>query len=238
MAYTNVYDTTFPPDTQAAKLGAKDIRDASLNIMQRVASFGAGLLANRPTPEVNSATANWTGVTYFATDTAQLFRWNGTGWDVVSSSGGSTARFTDTTGFTYVAPVADQPGNTISIPFGLLMVGSVLSFDTVILASGSSTDAAFTELLLGGSVIRNSPNGAVGGIGYHGTLTFLTNTAFRVTVHEVYNDGTPTAADFIIDGVCPDITTNPFVLATDLKTGIGVNAGTYIFAFLSALVNK
>lgn len=80
MPYTNVWDDTVPLDTQAANQGAADFRQTKLDIMQRVASFGAGTLANRPTPESTSVSANWTGVMYWATDTAQVFNWNGTAW--------------------------------------------------------------------------------------------------------------------------------------------------------------
>ena len=86
MAYTDVWDVTTPLDTQAANQGAVDFRATKLDIMQRVASFGAGLLAARPTPETTGATADWTGVTYLATDTKQLFRWSGAAWVDISSS--------------------------------------------------------------------------------------------------------------------------------------------------------
>ena len=86
MAYTDVWDVTAPLDTQAANQGAADFRATKLDIMQRVASFGAGLLANRPTPEVTSGTANWTGVMYWATDTKQVFMWTGAAWVDISAS--------------------------------------------------------------------------------------------------------------------------------------------------------
>lgn len=84
--YTDVWDVTAPLDTQAANQGAADFRATKLDVMQRIASFGAGLLASRPTPETTSGTADWTGVMYWATDTHQVFRWNGTAWIDISSS--------------------------------------------------------------------------------------------------------------------------------------------------------
>ena len=86
MAYTDVWDVTAPLDSQAASQGAADFRATKLDVMQRVASFGAGLLAARPTPETTGATADWTGVMYWATDTQQTFRWNGSSWDDITSS--------------------------------------------------------------------------------------------------------------------------------------------------------
>ena len=86
MAYMDVWDVTAPLDTQTANQGAADFRATKLDIMQRVASFGAGLLANRPTPEVTGVTANWTGVMYWATDTQQVFMWTGAAWTDISAS--------------------------------------------------------------------------------------------------------------------------------------------------------
>jgi hypothetical protein len=80
MAYTDVWDVTAPLDTQAANQGAVDFRATKLDVMQRIASFGAGLLANRPTPETTGATADWTGVMYWATDFVQVFQWAGSAW--------------------------------------------------------------------------------------------------------------------------------------------------------------
>jgi len=95
MAYTNVWDVTAPLNTQPANQGAVDFRATKLDVMQRIASFGAGLLANRPTPEVTSGTADWTGVMYWATDTKQAFRWSGAAWVDISANvagGGSGSR--------------------------------------------------------------------------------------------------------------------------------------------------
>ena len=86
MAYTNVWDDSAPLDTQAANQGAADFRALKLDVMQRIASFGAGLLAARPTPETTSGVADWTGVMYWATDTHQVFRWSGTTWVDITAS--------------------------------------------------------------------------------------------------------------------------------------------------------
>lgn len=91
MAYTNVWTTAAPLDTQAANQGAVDFRATKLDVMQRIASFGAGLLAARPTPEVTSANADWTGVMYWATDTRQTFRWSGAAWVDISTNVGGRA---------------------------------------------------------------------------------------------------------------------------------------------------
>jgi hypothetical protein len=112
MAYTNVWTTGAPLDTQAANQGAVDFRATKLDVMQRISSFGAGLLANRPTPEATSGTADWTGVMYWATDTSQVFRWNGTSWDDISldiPSGNGIATALATTGAPVNVSLAAPP---------------------------------------------------------------------------------------------------------------------------------
>ena len=81
MAFTNVWDVTQPPDTQAANLLGLDIRNFKTDIMQRVSAL-AGTLANRPAPE--TVNADWTGLIYFAVDTFQLFQWDGAAWQDMS----------------------------------------------------------------------------------------------------------------------------------------------------------
>ena len=135
MAYTDVWDVTAPLDTQAANQGAADFRATKLDIMQRVASFGAGLAANRPTPETSSATADWTGVMYWATDTKKVYRWNGSSWDDISTdipSGGSG--ITKATNFTLANitnPVTNAVYNVATLP-------ATLAVGTVIKARGSA----------------------------------------------------------------------------------------------------
>jgi hypothetical protein len=85
--FTNAWDTTFPPDTQLANLLGQDLRNVRTDVMQRL-SLLSGTLANRPTPE--TVNASWGGsgygLTYFATDTLQLFQWNGAAWIQLTQS--------------------------------------------------------------------------------------------------------------------------------------------------------
>jgi hypothetical protein len=90
--FDHAWDLTQPPDTQLANLLGQDIRNLKDDVMQRM-SLLSGTLANRPAPETVNAT--WGGVgyglLYFATDTGQIFQWNGGGWvDVTSSFAKST----------------------------------------------------------------------------------------------------------------------------------------------------
>src|SRR6266403_2044854 len=88
-AFTNAWDVTFPPDTQLANLLGQDLRNFRTDVMQRL-SLLSGTLANRPTPEILNATWGGAGfgLLYFATDTSQIFQWNGAAWvDVTSAIG-------------------------------------------------------------------------------------------------------------------------------------------------------
>lgn len=95
--------------------------------MQRVASFGAGLFADRPTPETTSANADWTGVMYWTTDTQQVFRWNGSAWVDITAVLPISGTFSNrifSSGASITAP-ADTNLNTIyssgsALPAGIL----------------------------------------------------------------------------------------------------------------------
>lgn len=80
---TNVFDNTFPPDTQAANQLGLDIRNFKLDIQERMALI-SGLFANRWNPGADVQPAKWTGLLYFATDTNQLFQWTGAAWAQLS----------------------------------------------------------------------------------------------------------------------------------------------------------
>src|SRR6266403_3416093 len=85
--FTNVYDITFPPDTQLANLLGQDLRNLRVDLMQRM-SLISGILVNRPTPEIVNATWGGAGygLLYFSTDTSQVFQWSGVAWVDVTAS--------------------------------------------------------------------------------------------------------------------------------------------------------
>lgn len=137
MAYTNTWTTAAPLDTQAANQGAVDFRATKLDVMQRISSFGAGLLASRPTPEATSGTADWTGVMYWATDTKQTFRWNGASWDDISSNIATNSHFSDATQGNILNPGGVVAVNTVTVP-GNFNTGSVVR----LLVNGEITPSA------------------------------------------------------------------------------------------------
>ena len=83
-AFTNAWDETAPPDTQAANLLGQDLRNLKTDIRQRMALL-SGTLVNRPTPDATFGGASY-GVLYFATDTNQVFQWNGAAWTDISAT--------------------------------------------------------------------------------------------------------------------------------------------------------
>ena len=167
MAYTNVWTTAAPLDTQAANQGAVDFRATKLDVMQRIASFGAGLLAARPTPEATSGTADWTGVMYWSTDTNQAFRWNGSSWDDISSNlpivSGSVQRYSNIVPNTITDTGSGAVGMTVTLPANALAISGLFQiFGRVFIPSFSTTPPATTpmsriSIFIGGVVIVQYP---------------------------------------------------------------------------------
>lgn len=116
MAFSRQWDENYPPDTQPANLLGQDIRNFKTDIKERVAAFG-GNFADRPA--VGDMITDWgryggNGVMYFATDTGQIFRWNGTAWtDYTTAFNATAAASLKTTGANVdvasaIPPVAGQ----------------------------------------------------------------------------------------------------------------------------------
>ena len=124
--FTNVWDTTFPPDTQAANLLGQDLRNFRTDVMQRM-SLLSGTFANRPTPEIVNAT--WGGVgyglLYFSTDTGQIFQWNGGAWVDISQNFES-AFFKDNTDHIHTGTVTEDVIYTNVINGGQLGTNGVI----------------------------------------------------------------------------------------------------------------
>ena len=162
MAYTDVWDVTAPLDSQAAAQGAADFRATKLDVMQRIASFGAGLFVNRPTPETTGATADWTGVMYWATDTKQVFRWNGAAWVDISTStpSGSSVHFSDLTLGNLVNPGGASSINTVTVP-GSFAAGTVAKIQVsgaVLFSAGGgqlTVNVNGTQAIPGGVTVLN-----------------------------------------------------------------------------------
>jgi hypothetical protein len=120
--FTDVWDTTQPPDTQPANQLGLDIRNLKTDIMQRM-SLLSGLLSNRPTPETVNATwgGSGFGLIYIATDTNQIYQWNGSSW-VTIASGLTIKNFVDSTLHT----PSSGDLSSVTIPGGTIGLGSII----------------------------------------------------------------------------------------------------------------
>lgn len=86
MAFTNTWDTTFPPDTQLANLLGQDIRNGvKVDVQQRMAAI-SGLDAAKPNFAGDAQPANWNGILFFATDTGNIYQFNNPTWTNVTSN--------------------------------------------------------------------------------------------------------------------------------------------------------
>jgi hypothetical protein len=91
MAFTNVYDDTFPPDVQLASQGAADLRQVRLDVQERMAAI-SGLDAAKPNFAGDTQPVKWNGILFFATDTGKIYQFNNPSWTDVTNS----FRFTTT----------------------------------------------------------------------------------------------------------------------------------------------
>lgn len=85
MAFTNVYDVTFPADTQLANLLGSDARSLALNVQQRMAAI-SGLSSAMPNFAGDAQPNNWTGLLFFATDNGHVYQFNGATWVDITSN--------------------------------------------------------------------------------------------------------------------------------------------------------
>lgn len=88
MAFTNVYDDTFPADTELANLIGANLRQVRLDVQQRMAAI-SGLDASKPNFAGDAQPANWNGILFFATDTGKVYQFNNPVWTDVTLSIGS-----------------------------------------------------------------------------------------------------------------------------------------------------
>src|SRR5271166_2705970 len=85
MAFTNLYDDTFPADTELANLIGANLRQVRLDVQQRMAAI-SGLDAAKPNFGADTQPANWNGILFFATDTGKVYQFNNPAWTDVTSS--------------------------------------------------------------------------------------------------------------------------------------------------------
>lgn len=229
MAYTDVWDVTAPLDSQAAAQGAADFRATKLDVMQRIASFGAGLLAARPTPETTGATADWTGVMYWATDTRQVFNWNGTAWVDISASlptglaiptvtlkkgTASGINYSSASGAFVDVDVANL-AYTVTIPLGWKLViaasgGFVSDGTNATLMQVALFDSVPAALLVGVGIQNTFPTGAGNGFASFSLNWVITGDGLAHTIKLQYQKAG--SGNVIINNVSQRFPTMTFLL--------------------------
>ena len=207
MAFTNIYDNTFPPDTQLANLLGSDLRAFRLDIQQRVAAM-SGLDASKPNFAGDAQPATWNGVLFFATDTGKVYQFNNPSWTDVTANFGLNSsgvfRYTDIGGSTNGN---NQVLFTITIPVGVLSVGSYIRvFDL-----HSFTGSAEAAIFVGGSGIFNFTTSGTGLISQLYDINVTQDTTIDIT--GIANPlSTPTSASAKGQAIT-DITTTGLVIA-------------------------
>jgi len=232
MAFSRAWDEAFPPDTQLANLLGLDIREFKVDTRERLRDFGAGPIANRPTPEEVFGSAT-TGVTYYANDEDKLYSWNGTAWVIVSVH----RNLVDSSVVTInPIPPGDTDGNSVTIPANFLQTGDVIDvtgrFKTTVLGSGSKT----VNIQFGSTVINGVGVSSATGQGYiTGSILQVGSSsqraAFLVGFRETTDPGA-TVASRVVDP------TEDESLAIIVKSFVrnGSTAGTIIFDYLNVRI--
>ena len=135
MAFTRAWDETFPPDTQLANLLGLDIRQFKEDTRERLRDFGAGDIADRPTPEAVFGNAN-TGVTYYSVDENKLYRWNGTSWVDATQLSRFFIDFA-----TVAIPGGGGDGNSVILPANTLVANDIVKINARFIGSTGSGNA-------------------------------------------------------------------------------------------------
>jgi hypothetical protein len=123
MAFTNIYDDTFPADTELANLIGQNLRQVRLDVQQRMAAI-SGLDAAKPAFASDAQPNNWNGVLFFATDSLKVYQFNNPAWTQVFSFSSPNTNVNNQTA-SYIAALSDAnnivtmnvaTANTFTIP--------------------------------------------------------------------------------------------------------------------------
>jgi hypothetical protein len=219
--FTNVWDVTFPPDTQLANLLGQDLRNIRTDVMQRL-SLLSGTLANRPTPETVNATWGGAGfgLLYFSTDTSQVFQWLGATWADISSqilgiaSGGTQGnpRIVATVNVVNSA-LAIAPTTLYAVP--AIGAGIYRATNHLLLTQAGTGGSIFPQLIWNNGFSTSTQNGpAINtvNLSFETDMVGVTNLATSVTFYSIANQNIQYAVSF--NGVTG---TPKFTLSTRLE---------------------
>jgi hypothetical protein len=227
MPYTLAWDEIFPPDTQPANLLGDDIRKFKRDIRERVASFGFGPTASRPTPE-----AVFVGVGYFDTDTGKIYRWNGASWDDVTN-----LFLTNPSKFTNSVAVETLGGGLLNgiqltLPAASLVIGSVVDIVAAV-RYVSGTSSGSPRMLFGAVPMTTYPTGGLANY-YHFQAQIL------VTGATTQKGSASIVTDNISSGKAGYFTptetiANPIVVKTVFDNGAGDTKHSH--EFITAIIS-
>jgi hypothetical protein len=161
MPFTNLWDVTFPPDTQLANLLGQDLRNFRIDTQQRMAAI-SGLDAAKPNFAGDAQPANWNGILFFATDTGKIYQFNNPLWTDVTSG------FTLKSSLKIVVPVVHTGTVTQDTLFTINLPANVMgptgrlriTLPIIINSLGGSTNSVFINFGASNIAGLNIPAGA------------------------------------------------------------------------------
>jgi hypothetical protein len=154
--FTNIWDTTFPPDSQLANLLGQDLRSFRLDVQQRMGSI-SGLDASKPSFGSDAQPNNWNGVLFFAIDTGRIYQFVNPSWNDVTANVLHTSSVVKLTN--QITHTGDTTLDTIySLTIPALTTTSMLRISVGLNVISGTTNG--WSLSLGGTVITQVNNGA------------------------------------------------------------------------------
>jgi len=206
MAFTNIWDDTFPPDTQLANLLGEDLRNFRVDVQQRMAAI-SGLDASKPDFGSDAQPDDWDGILFFAIDTGKVYQFNNPSWTDVTPSVGRGG-----TKYTTAGTATTGNGQTlfsIAIPAGILNVGNVIDIEYGFSLSGGAS----ALIVVGGGLtfLLNGTQFAAKIRGY-----FSTTTALKCLINEY---ATASISNNVVTGGVSDVTAGLNIVVTQSGAG-------------------
>jgi hypothetical protein len=154
-AFSNPWDNTIPPDTQAANQLGADLRAFRTDVQQRL-SLLSGTLANRPTNMDATFGGAGYGIVFFSTDTQQIFQWNGAAWVDITSTLAPNVLDQQGPAAQLTGNGADQTIYTKNIGAGIIKAGAGLRITACWMRS-VGLGAVTYKLTIGATVFETLP---------------------------------------------------------------------------------
>jgi hypothetical protein len=154
MPFTNLWDDTFPPDTQLANQLGLDLRNFRLDAQQRMAAI-SGLDAAKPAFGADAQPANWNGILFFATDTGKIYQFANPVWVDVTGSfqiSGTRKVYQNATLINHLGTTTlDTIYNFAFTPLG---AGQSLRVKFVFRVNGQSAPSSEIQLFMNGTTLN------------------------------------------------------------------------------------